>query len=276
MLRRTCLALIAGLSLLAASPLRADRVDDLAQVLDLGWLARVLAVEGQDYGRGLETELFPARGGQRWSRLVATIHDPARIEREIVAEMRRDLAGKTDAIEPAITFFSADPGRNIIRLEIAAREALLDEAVEQSAEETHAAQLAEGAARPGLIARLIEVNDLIEQNVAGALNANMAFYEGVAAGGAPDMLLPDGDVTADLWSQEPAIRQETARWITTYMTLAYESLSDADLESYIAFSDTAGGQDLNRVLFAAFDRVFNRISRELGQAAAQILKGQDI
>lgn len=276
MLRRICLALVVALAFGAGGPARADQVDDLSRVLDLPWLARILSLEGQDYGRSLESELFPARGGARWTRMVTAIHDPGRIEGDVLAGLRRELAGRAGVLDPAIAYFDTEPGRRIVRLEIAAREALLDDEVEQGAEAAHAAQLAEGSARPALIERLIAASDLIEQNVAGALNSNMAFYEGVEAGGAPELLLPEGGVTADLWSQEPAIRQETIRWLNTYMTLAYEGLTDKELEGYIEFSLSAAGQDLNRALFAAFDSTFDRISRELGQAAAQILKGQDI
>jgi hypothetical protein len=61
-----------------------------------------------------------------------------------------------------------------------------------------------------------------------------------------------------------------------YLAMAYQPLSDADLEAYIAFSRTPEGQVLNRALFAAFDALFNALSRDLGLAAARLMAGQDL
>ena len=73
---------------------------------------------------------------------------------------------------------------------------------------------------------------------------------------------------AEVWGQEPAIRADTVQWLLAYQTLAYEDLSDADLQAYIDLSRSDAGQAINASLFAAFDTVFNAISHDLGRAAA--------
>jgi hypothetical protein len=119
-------------------------------------------------------------------------------------------------------------------------------------------------------------NDLIEFNVAGALNANLAFYRGLSQGGAFEERLTEDQMLADVWAQEAEIRGETADWLFPYLALSYKSLSDADLASYQAFAETAAGKKLNAAVFAAFDVVFTRISLDLGRAAARRIQGEDI
>lgn len=276
MLRRTLLSLMACASLLAPLPVLAAPVDDLAQALRLPELFGVLAQEGVSYGADLEAELFPDAGGNRWDAVVAAIHDKARMEAVAMDLLRDELATHPEAVGRMTAFFAAEPGAQIVKLEIAARQAYLDETAKEAAEAAHAEMAAKSDPRLAMIDRLVAANDLIEQNVAGALNANLAFYRGMIEGGAVESSLPDAEMMADLWSQEPQIRQETTEWLLPYLALAYRPLSDGDLEAYIAFSETADGQLLNRALFATFDGLFNGLSQELGLAAARMLEGQDI
>ena len=68
----------------------------------------------------------------------------------------------------------------------------------------------------------------------------------------------------------------TGGWLLTFLGLAYQPLSDADLDAYIAFSETPAGQVLNRAQFAAFDALFAEVSHRLGVAAAGHLAGEDL
>lgn len=281
MLRRAFLALglaaaLSGLAGLAPTRAMADPVDDLAAAMALPRLFQTLRAEGLDYGAELEGELFPGAGGARWQAIVDAIHDPARMEATAMARLRADLGAAPEEVARMTAFFRADPGARIVALELAAREGYLDPTVKEAAEVAHDEMVARSDPRLDLIARLVVANDLIEQNVAGALNANLAFYKGMVDGGAVGATLPDAEMMADLWSQEAQIRDDTMAWLLPYLALAYRPLSDADLETYIAFSETPEGQLLNSALFTAFNTVFNDLSRDLGLAAAQFLQGQDI
>ncbi len=243
MLRRAVLAL--GLVLVALMPLRAaaqtDAIADLARVLDLPRLFAVLRAEGIDHGDDLDESLLGGAGGARWQALVAAIHDPDRMQTIAMARLRSELAGQDAALARIVGFFGSDPGARIVSLELAAREAYRDPVVEDAARLAWEDMRAEAGPRLALIERLVQANDLIEQNIAGAMNGNLAFYRGMMDGGAPGQAVPDGDMMADLWSQEPMIRQV-----------------------------------LNRALFAAFDALFNALSRDLGLAAARLMAGQDL
>jgi hypothetical protein len=278
MLRRAVLAL--GLVLVALTPLRAaaqgDPIADLARVLDLPRLFSVLRAEGVDHGDDLDETLLGGSGGARWQALVAAIHDPDRMQTVALARLRSELDGQDAALARIVAFFGSEQGARIVSLELAAREAYRDPVVEDAARLAWEEMRAEAGPRVAQIDRLVEANDLIEQNIAGAMNGNLAFYRGMLDGGAPGETVPDGDMMADLWSQEPMIRAETEGWLMPYLAMAYQPLSDADLEAYIAFSLTSEGQVLNRALFAAFDALFNALSRDLGLAAARLMAGQDL
>ena len=108
------------------------------------------------------------------------------------------------------------------------------------------------------------------------MNSNYAFYIGLLDGNAFPRRLSENEVLADVWSQEDEIRDDTTEWVYSYLLMAYQPLSDEDLEVYTAMSRTEEGRALNRALFAAFDDVFVDISRNLGIAAARFISGQDI
>jgi len=134
----------------------------------------------------------------------------------------------------------------------------------------------EGDPRVEMITRFAEANDLVERNVAGALNANLAFYRGMVAGGAFDGGLSESEILADVWSQEAEVRRETEEWLFPFLAMAYQPLSEDDLGAYLAFSETAPGQALNAALFAGFDAMFEAISQDLGLAAARMMTSQDL
>ena len=128
--------------------------------------------------------------------------------------------------------------------------------------------------RAELLAEFAAINDLVDRNVTGALNANLAFYRGLTSGEGFDMT--EGEILDEVWGQEPEIRQDTTGWIFGYMTFAYETLSDDQLRAYIEMAESDAGKELNRALFAGFDAVFGDVSFEMGQATARFSVGDDI
>ena len=276
MLSRLFLPLV--LLLLAAAPLRAEPrvVGPLVAALDLDRLIAVMRREGLAYGDDLAEELFPDAGGPRWQAIVAAIHDPARMKATVVEVLDTEMEGHPAELSAATAFFAATEGRRIVGLELAAREALLDDATREAAELAFEDMQAAAPQRVILLDRFATANDLVESNVAGALNSNLAFYRGMLAGGSADVAAAERDMLSDLWAQEPQIRDETVIWLYPYLAMSYDTLSDAELETYIGFSRSAAGQKLNRALFAAFDRMLSRQAYDLGVAVARHLQGQDI
>ena len=251
----------------------ADKADMLFQVLLLDDMVSVLRREGLDYGVTLQRDLFP-EGGTGWQGQVSVIYDQTRLAAEFKGSLRKEIPA--EHLDDLLDFFTSELGRQVTQLELSAREALLDDALEQAADEMRDDMLADHPPRLDQLQRFIEVNDLTEANVASALNANLAFYQGLNRGGGFPDPLSEADILRDVWTQEPAIRKETGQWLLSFLGLAYQPLSAADLEAYIAFSETPAGQMLNRAQFAAFDALFADVSQRLGVAAAGHIAGEDL
>ena len=237
----------------------------LFDALDLTAMIAVIRDEGLVYGQSLQADLFPDNGNG-WAEQVSAIYDADQMRQLFEQTMRHEL--DAGLVPQMLAFFNSDLGRRVTGLEISAREALLDDAVEETANQMRDDLAAAKTGRYAGLQRFVEVNDLIEANVSGALNANLAFYQGLSDGGAFPTPMSESDILRDVWTQEPAVRTDTADWLMAYLGLAYQPLSDADLDAYIEFSLTPAGRAVNQAQFVAFDRVFGDISRRLGMAAA--------
>ncbi|MDO9639361.1 MAG: DUF2059 domain-containing protein [Pseudotabrizicola sp.] len=254
----------------------AARVSALTDLMMMADIMSVMRDEGLEYGKTLATEMFPDKGGAQWDSAVALIYDPATMRRRFDAALVESLAGADAELDQIEEFFGSARGQTILRLEIEARRALMDDDVEDAAKLAWEDISAEGGARVDRLTRFAEANDLIESNVMGAMNANLAFYRGMSESGAFPQEMTEDQMLADVWGQEPAVRAETTDWLFPFLSLAYQPLSDEDLDAYVAFAETGAGQKLNAALFAAYDVVFTRISYDLGRAAASQMQGEDI
>jgi hypothetical protein len=279
-LRGVLVAILAfACALLAALPGRAGTIADLDAALALGRTAEILSAEGVGQGEDLEDSLFPGQGGARWAAMVAEIHDADRLYAELSVALAGALADAPQTeIDAMVDFFASDLGARVVDLELSARAALADPAVQDLAD--LALEDARAAEAPELaeIARFIAANDLIERNVMGAMNANVAFMRGLSDGGGVPGAADEGEAAmlADIWAQEEALRAESEAWVWSFLNLAYDPLGTDEIAAYVAFSETAAGARLNAALFAAFDALFEMLSYELGNAAASMLAGEQL
>lgn len=264
--------------LLTAGPGRpaAEEAARLEEALQLRAVFSVMSEEGRDYGAEIEADMFPGAGGPSWTQAVAGIYSVERMLPIFDAAFEAELA-RADADVPAmIAFFEGDLGRKVTTLEISGRRALLDQAVEDASRLKYEELAAAGDPRVALVDEFVDANDLVEANVAGAMNANYAFYQGLGDAGVLEDGLTDDEIIAEIWAQEEAIRDETDIWIRSYLVMAYAPLSDGEIRDYIGFSATPAGQELNAALFAGFDAVFTEVSRQLGRAAGGVMAGQEL
>lgn len=251
-----------------------ERLEVLYEVMGLSEVLEIMAEEGTDYGAELQTEMLPGSNAQEWGALVAAIYDPARLEALFAAHLDQALEGQD--LTPIVDFFASDRGKRIVGLELSARRAMLDDAVEAAAGEQLEQMVTDEDPRLDMLRDFVAVNDLVEMNVVGGMNSNYAFYTGLIDGGAFEQELTEEQILSDVWSQEPEIRFETEEWLYSYLAMAYRPLSDADLAAYTEFSGSAPGRAINQALFAAFDVMFTDISRALGRGAAKFMQGEDI
>lgn len=250
------------------------QTQELYAALRLPEILEVMREEGISYGAKIGDDLFPVAIDPDWSAQVELIYDITRMRAQSEVAFAKELEGAD--IPAMLAFFSTEPGLSFSALEVSARRAQLDEAVEAAAQDSAAVAVADNTPRYQLIMRFAQANDLIETNVVGALNANYAFYQGLTQGGAAQPGLTDDEILATVWDQEPEIRRTTTEWVVSFLLMAYQPLTDADLEAYIAFSETPAGADLNRAVFNAFDQMFIDISRSLGVASAKYMIGDTL
>ena len=251
-------------------------ITTLARTMLMPEIIGVMREEGLKYGQTLEDDMFLGRGKDRWAAIVSVIYDQTRMEDGFVTALAGEFAEDSGMIPQISAFFGSAQGQQALTLEIEARRALLDPDVEEAAKVAWDEMVAAAEPRVALLKRFAEANDLIESNVMGALNANLAFYQGLAEAGALPEDMTESQMLSDVWGQEPQVRAETEDWLFPFLALAYRPMPDADLEAYIAFSETPAGQKINAALFVAFDQVFTRISHDLGNAVARQMQGEDI
>ena len=219
--------------------------------------------------------IFPPGQAPAWADAVRRIHDPDRLMRMLETGVADALTRHSpDRILSALDFYRQPLGQRLLALEMSARQAMLAPGAEEAAREAFAAAVARDDPRVDAIRDLIERGDLIEPNVAGALNAALAFSQGFAEGGGYPAPIPDAELLAQVAQQEDDIRAETVAWMESYLMLAYSGLSDQELARYADFGATAEGRALASVLFAGFDALFTRTAHEMGLAAAGQLTGR--
>ncbi|MEM1064510.1 MAG: hypothetical protein AAGJ74_03330 [Pseudomonadota bacterium] len=261
----------------AAPPAAAELSPDqqrLFEALGLPATIEIMREEGVEYGAQLESTMFPGRGGSSWIAIVEQIYDTGAMTATVADEFGTALSG-TD-ITPLLDFFASERGQEIISFEITARQAFTDPDIETAANERMRQMRVDDDPRLTLLDQFIDTNDLIGSNLMGAMNANWAFYQGLAEGGGVDDAVTDEQMLLNIWEQEDEVRAETELWVYSYLALAYQPLADEDLEAYIALSQSEEGQALNRALFSAFDAMYNTIHRGLGLAASRFMVGEDI
>ena len=270
--------LIFGFALTAlAGPTMAATEAEAKQLYDalrMHQIVDIMQVEGMDYGTRIGTDMFPDGGDANWLARVAKIYDPLNMHRTAEAAF---VSAVADAdVAPMIAFFESDPGASFVALEVSARRAMLDEAVDEMSREAAASAMQDKTPRFTLVEEFATVNDLIESNVVGALNSNFAFYQGLAAGGAFDAVLTEDQILTDVWDQEPEVRVSTTEWVYSFLMLAYDPMDPGELEAYIDFSKGDAWRVLNAALFDTFDDMFEDISYALGLAAANRMAVQDL
>ncbi|MCF2870774.1 hypothetical protein L0664_06815 [Octadecabacter sp. G9-8] len=249
-------------------------IDQLFELLMLPEIVDIMREEGASYGETIGQDLFAGEPSAEWSATVDTIYNYD----VMVALVREDFGTSLEGgdLAPMIEFFGSEQGQKIVGLEVSGRRALLDDAVEEASKEAALIAQDQMDARYLLVGEFIETNNLIETNVAGALNSNLAFFNGLVAGNAFQGALTEEQILTDVWGQEAEIRDSTSEWIYSFLYMAYAPLDDADLQAYIAFSETEAGEHINRAMFESFDRLFTQISWSLGRAAANEMTSQEL
>jgi hypothetical protein len=257
-----------------ALPAGAAPLDDLWAALRIDDQIDLVRQEGIAAGAEIAEGLFPGGVPQGWTDAVARIYDTDRLTTDLRQALEAGFIDTDPA--PVIGFFTTAPGVDLLSLEISTRLAMLDADIEAAANEAAAVALGDDTPRAQLVSRFVAANDIVETNVISAMNSQIAFFGGLAAGGGMQGDLTEDQIIDEVMNRAPEIRASTTEWVFAFLLMAYGPATDADIEAYIAFSETDAGQAWNRATFTAFDQVFNAISGELGAAAAGFMATQEL
>ena len=256
-----------------AWPAFADaRMTVLVDVLKLQEAAVILRDEGLAYADELNADMLGGQGGAGWQVQVSAIYDPARL----VEEVRQALEAELDsgAVEASIAFFSTPLGSRIVTLENAARRAMAAQEVEEAARGRYLDLSEAPTARLTSLMTLAQDNDMIGRNVTSAMNANFQFMRGLADGKVIEST--EEEMLSDIAGDMGEITEDTTSWLYGFFLLAYDPISQAELDTYIAFSGSPDGQALNRALFVGFGKAYEDISYALGRAVALNMQAEEL
>lgn len=266
-------ALVGGMALIVlAFPALPQTEPPIYDVLKMGEVVEVLHTEGLLHGENLDRDMLDGSGGRYFADQVRAIYDRDRMRQVIAAALNAGM----DAGEQAQTigFFATQSGQRILDLEISARTAMTDPDVTEIAKQTKATARTDSDPRLAQVDRFIEINDLGERNVAGALSTNFQFLQGLADGGARKM--SESEILAQVWQQEDSIRSDTRDWITSFLFMAYSPLTDPEMDAYLDYSVSDAGQALNSAMFDGFDALYRQIYYELGRAVARSMQESEL
>ncbi|MGV6804767.1 MAG: DUF2059 domain-containing protein [Ruegeria sp.] len=255
----------------AATASASENVDRLTEAMRLTEVVQILRDEGVRQGRDLDENLLDGNGGAFFEAQVEDLYDTVWMKSKIDNAL---TDGMTEPqLEQAALFFESDLGRAIVSLENSARRAFSDDAIEEMAVSAYR-DTDRDAGYFRLIDEYVEINDLVDRNVQGTLSADYSFFRGLADG--QGAMSDDGEVLAQLLAQSAQSEELTREWLYSFLLLAYQPLSEAQLRENIAFSRTEAGQALNDALFVGLDAMFNELSYQLGVTVAQVLSASDL
>jgi hypothetical protein len=264
------IGLTSALAISAASG--ASLVDRYYAALHMDEVFEILREEGVTAGQGM-TDDGQIGASPAWTARLNQIYAVDKMD--AVFRHALETSAGFEASEDAIAFFESDLGTKVARLELDARVALAAEGMDEEMLDRVKEMRSEDPERIALYEEFIDVNDLIESNVMGALNSNLAFYQGMASNPAFGDGMDESFMLNTVWAQEGEIRGDMKDWTISFSALAYSVLSEEDLQRYIDISQAPSGQKLNTVLFAGFDKIFEVQSYELGRATAEFSVGDD-
>lgn len=241
--------------------------DRLLETVRIDDQLAVISAEGLAGAQDIDETLLEGAGGGVWTEQVQQLYAPERLK-PMIREKMIEVLDEDPALAVA-SFFQSDEGQRIIEVELSGRQAFLDPELEEAARD-----LAVGHEKSELVMRFLEANNLVDLNVDAGLNSDLRFLQGLSQGGALDM--DETEMLESVWSEEPAMRIEVSGWLTAYYTLVFSALSDVEIETYIAFSETKSGRAYNRAVFEAFNHVFEEVAFGLGQSAALFITDNEI
>lgn len=254
----TALALFCALTGIARAN---DRLHDLLQTTRL---FDVLAAEYVVMAEAMRAE-DPEMLGEDWLAAMVSLYDPREMEALYRADLNTRLAARPEVEAAFLDFAQSELGRDVITREVETRAQLLDPDWQAPVPKRE-----DYAALETTVTAVIEGFDLIEGNIAAAMNSHLEDARGFFD--ALDMAFDASEMIASLYAEEPEIRENTEAWLRDYLFAAYAGLSQGDLEALAELSRDPLHRAFTRAQIAAFDAAFEGRSYQAGLLRALALR----
>lgn len=200
-----------------------------------------------------------------WRTTAKTVLDAETLTRRLSAAM----TGRIDLGEEAELnrFFVSQLGRRISTLERdMARLAPLEQ--DDAIALGHGLDSVAASARLALFDRLMALNSL-EISRAMVCQSVRAMLLGLAlTHQRPPIELPWGDIDAQVAAMQPSLVSELGAAQRALMAYAYRSLSDAELETYVAFLERPAARHFYAEAAFAVNQIVSTVMREFGETLA--------
>lgn len=270
----------AALVVICLLPQRSASANEISQAYLLPELFEIMAAEGRAASTAEIESYLAGAAPQEWDDALGSIYDPIRLERSFSEVLAQELADMPDVVEDALRFARSDLGARVLRLEVSARAAMLEDEIDFMARKAlyDARSANSDTQRARQLAQVrdrIAANDLVELNVMLGLNTSYAHYlgmwrEGVLADlGAEDLL-------EMVWAQEDRLRADLDDWIESFFLFAYQPLSEAELQALTDYSGTPKADAFNRAMFIAYDMVFTKVSDQVGRLMGKVMQTHEL
>lgn len=242
--------------------------DQIIKLMRFDELAVVTREEGLVANATLLEDFGLLSDDPAWQERLTTIFTVERIQSLFEA-------GFAEAFHPrstkeALDFLKDPDWITIVSLQNDASIAVLDPDTEAASIEVYWKHVDKNSKRLALIEELIETVDLIEQNMAAAMNGMITLNQGMTSV-LPELGFPDEELFAFFLEEESSMRADIAESLSSFFLMTYEPLSDQVLRDQIAFWGTQAGRDLSNAMMRGYDAVYDSLTYDLGRAMAEVL-----
>lgn len=247
--------------------------DQLYSALRLDEIVQIIKSEGTDEANTTAKIYLKSKGQtETFRKDIEKLYDRTNISTFLLDGVANRLT--EDDAQSALVFYSGSLGATIAQLEASARLAISDDAVESVAIEIAKAAGSKDHKRYKTLMKNIEELELVEHNMKGAFASQYGFLTELSQ--ADDIDLSQDQILSMLSGNEQQLREEISAWLMGYSYMAYQPLSDEELDVYFDFLASTSGKALNKALFDVFNALSVEIASALGVLIAASREARDL
>ena len=274
---RLIIAAFLSLTVLTLPPFHAAAFDSwlVREVIIKSGMRKQIEQISQDVLEGIQQEqLLKQEPEMKTAELVAAIENafsPKRMEARLQDDIGNNLS--TQELREVLNWLDSPLGKKLTRLEDKAASPAFKK------EMTHALQqLIKDPGAPERLNLLQRIETALlstEAAVDTILNIQIAVISAISAM-APAQPCPTFEQIAEMvYKNRPQVRQVISQQVIGSFLYTYRDVSNGDLETYIAFIESAAGGRYHQVAMKAFSDALILSGKNFGEAVSELIAGQD-